>query len=228
MDWYKVHFKWAWSNEHNISLNGGTEKLQYYVSGNYLNQNGNLRYGNDNLKRYNFTAKVNTQINKYIDFNINTKFIRFDLDNPLYSDMGGLLYHDIARMWPMMPFKDPNGHYMRNGKLAQLTEGGRAKTHNDNIYLQGQLVLHPLKNWNIYVEGGMRIINENQPQASRFMGYAGKSEHKFILSVLPFTKCDSQRRRMADEWCPSYRSRCSGSCQQYVNLGKGLQYQLRT
>ena len=228
VDWYKVHFKWAWSNEHNISLNGGTEKLQYYVSGNYLNQNGNLRYGNDNLKRYNFTAKVNTQINKYIDFNINTKFIRFDLDNPLYSDMGGLLYHDIARMWPMMPFKDPNGHYMRNGKLAQLTEGGRAKTHNDNIYLQGQLVLHPLKNWNIYVEGGMRIINENQPQASRFMGYAGKSEHKFILSVLPFTKCDSQRRRMADEWCPSYRSRCSGSCQQYVNLGKGLQYQLRT
>lgn len=162
VDWYKVHFKWAWSNEHNISLNGGTEKLQYYVSGNYLNQNGNLRYGNDNLKRYNFTAKVNTQINKYIDFNINTKFIRFDLDNPLYSDMGGLLYHDIARMWPMMPFKDPNGHYMRNGKLAQLTEGGRAKTHNDNIYLQGQLVLHPLKNWNIYVEGGMRIINENQ------------------------------------------------------------------
>ena len=162
VDWYKVHFKWAWSNEHNISLNGGTEKLQYYVSGNYLNQNGNLRYGNDNLKRYNFTAKVNTQINKYIDFNINTKFIRFDLDNPLYSDMGGLLYHDIARMWPMMPFKDPNGHYMRNGKLAQLTEGGRAKTHNDNIYLQGQLVLHPLKNWNIYVEGGLRIINENQ------------------------------------------------------------------
>lgn len=113
VNWWKKHFQWAWSNEHNISLNGGTEKLQYYVSGSYLNQDGNLRYGNDNYKRYNATAKVNAQINKYVDFNINTKFVRFDLDNPIYLEEGGLLYHDIARMWPMMPFKDPNGYYMR-------------------------------------------------------------------------------------------------------------------
>lgn len=62
----------------------------------------------------------------------------------------------------MMPFKDPNGYYMRNGKLNQLTDGGRAKTHNDNIYLQGQLVIHPLKGWNIYAEAGMRVINQNK------------------------------------------------------------------
>ena len=126
VNWWKKHFQWAWSNEHNISLSGGTEKIQYYASGSYLNQNGNLRYGEDNYKRYNATAKVNTQINKYVDFNINTKFVRFDLDNPVYLEEGGLLYHDIARMWPMMPFKDPNGYYMRNGKLNQLADGGDA------------------------------------------------------------------------------------------------------
>lgn len=162
VDWWKTHFKNSWSNEHNISLNGGTEKLQYYVSGSYLNQNGNLRYGNDNYKRYNATAKINAQINKFVEFNLNAKFIRFDLDNPLYIEQGGLLYHDIARMWPTMPYKDPNGHYMRNGKLAQLTDGGRAKTHNDNIYMQGQLIIHPMKNWNIYAEAGMRVINQNK------------------------------------------------------------------
>lgn len=159
VNWLKEHYKWAWSNEHNISLNGGTEKLQYYVSGNYLKQNGNLRYGNDEMSRYNLTAKVNTQINKFVEFNFNTKFIRFDLDNPLFS--GQLLYHDITRLWPMMPLKDPNGHYMRNSRIIQLTDGGRNKTHNDNLYLQGQMILHPLKNWNIYVEAGMRVINEN-------------------------------------------------------------------
>lgn len=162
VNWYKTHFTWAWSQEHNLSMSGGTEKLQYYVSGSYLNQNGNLRYGNDNMKRYNLSAKINTKINKYIDFNLSTKFIRYDLDNPIYLEEGGLLYHDIARVWPMMPFKDPNGHYMRNGKLAQLTDGGRSKTHNDDIYLQGQVVLHPLKNWNIYAEAGMRVINQNK------------------------------------------------------------------
>lgn len=162
VNWYKTHFTWAWSQEHNLSMSGGTEKLQYYVSGSYLNQNGNLRYGNDNMKRYNLSAKINTKINKYIDFNLSTKFIRYDLDNPIYLEEGGLLYHDIARMWPTMPFKDPNGHYMRNGKLAQLTDGGRSKTHNDDIYLQGQVILHPLKNWNIYAEAGMRVINQNK------------------------------------------------------------------
>ena len=114
------------------------------------------------MKRYNLSAKINTKINKYIDFNLSTKFIRYDLDNPIYLEEGGLLYHDIARMWPTMPFKDPNGHYMRNGKLAQLTDGGRSKTHNDDIYLQGQVILHPLKNWNIYAEAGMRVINQNK------------------------------------------------------------------
>ena len=80
VNWYKTHFTWAWSQEHNLSMSGGTEKLQYYVSGSYLNQNGNLRYGNDNMKRYNLSAKINTKINKYIDFNLSTKFIRYDLD----------------------------------------------------------------------------------------------------------------------------------------------------
>ena len=64
VNWYKTHFTWAWSQEHNLSMSGGTEKLQYYVSGSYLNQNGNLRYGNDNMKRYNLSAKINTKINK--------------------------------------------------------------------------------------------------------------------------------------------------------------------
>ena len=75
-------------------MSGGTEKLQYYVSGSYLNQNGNLRYGNDNLKRYNLSAKINTKINRIVEFNLSTKFIRSDLDNPVYLEEGGLLYHD--------------------------------------------------------------------------------------------------------------------------------------
>lgn len=162
VNWWKEQFKSAWSQEHNISLNGGTEKLQYYVSGSFLTQDGNMRYGKDTYDRYNATAKINTQINKYIEFNVNTKFMRYTLDNPVYTEEGGLLYHDIARMWPTMPFKDPNGYYMRNGKLNQLVDGGRAKTYNDNLYAQGQLVIHPLKGWNIYAEAGIRSINQNK------------------------------------------------------------------
>jgi len=162
VDWFKEHFTSIWSKEHNVQLNAGAEKLRYYFSSSYLDQDGILKHGDDNYKRFNTTAKINTKINDFIDFNISTRFVRFKLDNPLYNDMNGLLYHDIVRIWPMMPFKDPNGHYMRNGKLIQMEDGGRAVTNNDNLYGQAELVFHPLENWNIYVQGGVRTINQNK------------------------------------------------------------------
>lgn len=164
VNWYKTHYKWSWAQEHNLNINGGSEKCQYYVSANYLGQDGNLRYGKDAYDRITTNAKLNAQPYKWLDIEVNTKYIYSKLDNPLYSDMNGLFYHDIVRMWPTMPFEDPNGHYMRNGKLGQLTNGSRSITSNNNVYLQGQLVFHPLKNWNIYATAGLRLIDQLQRQ----------------------------------------------------------------
>ncbi|MBP3714066.1 MAG: TonB-dependent receptor [Phocaeicola sp.] len=164
VNWYKTHYKWAWSQEHNLNINGGNEKSQYYISTNYLNQNGNLRYGEDKYDRLSANAKINAKPFEWLDAEVNVKYVHYNLDNPLYTDLNGLFYHDIVRMWPMMPFKDPNGYYMRNGKLNQLTNGSRSKTDNDNVYLQGQIVFHPLKNWNIYANVGYRIIDNFQRQ----------------------------------------------------------------
>lgn len=164
VDWYDVQYKWAWSQEHNVNINGGTDKAQYYISANYLGQDGNLRYGEDRYDRVSANAKINAQPYRWLDVEVITKYVYTKLDNPLYSDLGGLLYHDIVRMWPMMPFKDPNGHFMRNGKLAQLTSGSRSKTSNNNVYLQGQLVFHPMKGWNIFANVGLRMINQTRFQ----------------------------------------------------------------
>ena len=160
VDWYKTHYKWSCSQEHNLNINGGGEKSQYYVSANYLDQNGNLRYGDDSYKRISTNAKFNAQPFKWLDLEVNAKYVHTDLDNPFYTDLNGLFYHDVVRMWPTMPFEDPNGYYMRNGKLSQLTNGSRSITNNNNIYLQGQLVFHPLKNWNIYANVGLRLIDQ--------------------------------------------------------------------
>lgn len=164
VNWYKTHYQWAWSQEHNVNISGGTDKSQYYASVNYFDQNGNLRYGDDRYKRFSANGKMNAKPYSWLDMEVNAKYVHFSLDNPLYTDIGGLLYHDITRMWPTMPFKDPNGYYMRNGKLNQLTNGSRSKTSNDNVYLQGQLVFHPMKNWNIYANFGVRLINSFRKQ----------------------------------------------------------------
>ena len=62
-DWLEEHFGTTpFSQEHNISLNGGTDKYNYYFSGNILSQDGTLRYGKDNLQRYTLNGKINVQI----------------------------------------------------------------------------------------------------------------------------------------------------------------------
>ncbi|MGL5730413.1 MAG: SusC/RagA family TonB-linked outer membrane protein, partial [Bacteroidales bacterium] len=52
-DWFDVHYKdHSFSQEHNLSVNGGSEKVQYLVSGNFMNSNGILTYSDDTFDRY--------------------------------------------------------------------------------------------------------------------------------------------------------------------------------
>jgi TonB-linked SusC/RagA family outer membrane protein len=56
---------------HSLSVNGGSEKTQYYVSGGFYTKNGLLdKVGEDNYKRLNLRANVKTELNKYADMNL--------------------------------------------------------------------------------------------------------------------------------------------------------------
>jgi TonB-dependent SusC/RagA subfamily outer membrane receptor len=46
-NWYDVHLKdTSTAQEHNVSVSGGGDKVSYYFSGNYLDQNGIFTYAN--------------------------------------------------------------------------------------------------------------------------------------------------------------------------------------
>ena len=107
------------------------------MSGAFMDQGGNMRYGDDDFKRMNASAKINSKVNDWLQIGLSTRFIREELDRPTYANddpdntangiQVGLYYHDISRTWPTMPLKDPNGHYMRNSKIIQIEDGGRYK-----------------------------------------------------------------------------------------------------
>ena len=59
VDWYDaVYRNWVFSQEHNFSLNGGNEAVNYYLSMNYLDQNGMMKLDQDTYDRYSATAKI--------------------------------------------------------------------------------------------------------------------------------------------------------------------------
>lgn len=154
-DWYSEIYKDNnISQEHNLSLSGGTEKLAYYASLGYLDQNGLLRHGDDGLKRYNVTAKINAKMTSWLDFNYNLRFARVDNWRPTRFNDG--LYEKIGRQtWPNLPVYDANGYYHNSNAetpAMQLALGGQRSSQSDRITHQGAFILEPIKNWRTHFE----------------------------------------------------------------------------
>lgn len=56
---------------HNISLSGGTDKTQYFISGGYLYQEGFFKSGDLNYEKFNLRSNITTELTEGLTFNIN-------------------------------------------------------------------------------------------------------------------------------------------------------------
>jgi len=161
-DWFKEHYKsWSPSQEHALSITGGSNKVQYYLSANYLGQNGLLRHADDTYDRYTLTATITAKLAEIVNIRYNTKFIRSKYETATHQN--SLLFHNIARRWPTNPVRDPNGYYADGAEIIQLREGGRESSEKDNLYQQFKLDIEPVK--------GLKFISElNYRTKTKFNG----------------------------------------------------------
>ncbi len=160
-DWYDVVYKdWAFSQEHNLNVSGGTEKVSYYASAGYLKQSGLSEISEDTMKRYTLTAKMSAELSSWARLDLSTRFVRKDMDRP--RGLGGALYDNLSmNFWPTHPLIDNNGNMMYGvgPELKRIAEGGYNYNNNDDINFQGALVLEPIKGWVTHLEANYRIVN---------------------------------------------------------------------
>ena len=159
-DWLDMLYKdWTPAQEHNISVSGGTDKINYYFSANYLSEDGTLNYGTENMKRYAVTGKFSAKLNDYVKLDFSSRFTRSDYDRP--TQLGGSLFDNIMRRaYPTRPQYDGNGFKDYSYNYAGVLEdGGRANTIKDIIANQVRATITPLKDWNIIGEFNFRIEN---------------------------------------------------------------------
>ena len=64
------------SQEHNVSLTGGSKSVNYYLSGSLLDQNGLIRHGRDTFKRYNLNGRVSVDVYSWLNLTYSTKWSR--------------------------------------------------------------------------------------------------------------------------------------------------------
>lgn len=149
-NWYDIFYRDnVPSQEHNISSRGGTEAVNFYFSANWLGQKGLMKFNSDKRDRYSIDATVNAQVHKMVKLKYSGKFSRVDYGRSSYDH--GLFYHNIARRWPTVPLKDPNGNYVYGNEVAHLNNG-RNENQTDEFIQQLALVFTPVKGWNTHVE----------------------------------------------------------------------------
>jgi hypothetical protein len=73
-DWQKEIFRQATGMEYQLGMSGGTDKMNYLISGNYLDQEGIII--NSGFKRYSLRANLSSQISEKFSVRLNLTGLR--------------------------------------------------------------------------------------------------------------------------------------------------------
>jgi len=104
--WDAVINPWAFQNNEVLSLRGGTEKVKYFVSGQYLHQNSIYKGGSDNNYYTNKNARANIDITATDNFKIGLDVL---YRNEYKLNSNGAGFGSVWESYPYLVPRYPNG-----------------------------------------------------------------------------------------------------------------------
>lgn len=136
-DWFKILFRNAYTQTHNLSVSGGTEKTNYYISLNYNGEEGVDKASE--YKNYGGMVKLNTQLFQGVNMGAIVQVDRRDREM-YHSSLD--LFNYAVRSSRAIPLREDNGdlHYYigsvsgRASKinvLNELANSGNESTQTD-------------------------------------------------------------------------------------------------
>lgn len=74
-DWYNYFYrKTRPEQEHNVSVNGGNDKVNYFASARFFDQDGIFNIYKDNYQNVSFRAKLNAKLSNRLTYSVNFNF----------------------------------------------------------------------------------------------------------------------------------------------------------
>ena len=130
-DWMNAIFdKTTPEQQHNISINGGSDKLKYFMSLGYANQEGSYKGGGYNNNRWNFRSTVDAQITKDLKARVIIGAIMDETKQP--NGTGWATYKTSWLERPDAPIYANDNPLYLNGDPTVLTDNMVAQI-NSNI-----------------------------------------------------------------------------------------------
>jgi len=116
-NWQDLIFRNAPGEEFKLSLSGGNPKTAYFISGDYLNQDGIVL--NSNYKRYAIRSNINSHISDKLGIRLNVAAIR--RENLNNNNQGINSPVNQALSWaPTTPVRDALGNYIIHDPLCSI------------------------------------------------------------------------------------------------------------
>ncbi|MDP9079998.1 MAG: TonB-dependent receptor [Bacteroidota bacterium] len=170
-DWPKVLYPgWKPQQQHNLSLSGGQESTTYTAGMGYYRQDGLEESAKQVFQRYTPSLKINTDVNKWLTFNLNMSLTHVDNDQPAATRIGqggpangGWLTSGEPPVMPVMN-PDGNGHFAGQGNytnpFAVNALSGRDIDNQNDFWSTAKIILKPVKHvtavadytWNKFTE----------------------------------------------------------------------------
>lgn len=74
-DWYDYFYrKTRPEQEHNVSVTGGNDKVNYFASGRFFTQDGIFNIYKDNYQNVSFRGKLNAKLSKHLTYSVNFNY----------------------------------------------------------------------------------------------------------------------------------------------------------
>ncbi len=150
-DWFDATFKdWSPQNKHNVTLEGGTENINYFTTFGYLYQDGLYRNSANNYKQFNLRTNLDAKVNDYINISVNLMTRQENRSFPAGGGAGDILWF-VARGRPTDPAYWPNGlpgpaqEYGRNPVVAVTNQTGYDK--DKRYYVQSNAKVDITQPW---------------------------------------------------------------------------------
>lgn len=143
-NWQDEIFRTAWQHQHQLSAQGGSDKVQYYVSGSYMDQQGTII--GSNFNRFSVRTNLDAKLKKWLKLGVNATYAITNDNLKLADSNQGLIYYSLTTI-PDIPVYDVNGNYSSTIREGYTSPNPVALAMMDEILLKRKKL-----SGNIYAE----------------------------------------------------------------------------
>jgi TonB-linked SusC/RagA family outer membrane protein len=134
-NWQDAIFRTALQHQHQISAQGGTDLIKYYVSGGFMNQEGTII--GSNFRRFSVRSNLDAQLKKWLKLGLNVSYADTYDDLKLADSDEGIINYSLVTP-PDIQIYDINGNYSHVSKEGFTSPNPIALAMMDDILLKRQ------------------------------------------------------------------------------------------